>query len=187
MTTMTVELQLQRRCGDGSGGRTARPTRRITPTTRHRHPTRRRPAHRFIAEWPNRDPINELGFKLLTRSRGAFNSGEEKNLYAFVGNNPVSRFDPDGQKKKGPIAILIGLLTGCGKGPKAPNLPTLDANCAADPQVKQDYQRLIDCNSADGDGNAECAIICDCLAQGGGPAVNVCYNNCRNAYAKRCP
>jgi len=137
--------------------------------------------------WPNRDPINELGFKLLTRSRGAFNSGEEKNLYAFVGNNPVSRFDPDGQKKKGPIAILIGLLTGCGKGPKAPNLPTLDANCAADPQVKQDYQRLIDCNSADGDGNAECAIICDCLAQGGGPAVNVCYNNCRNAYAKRCP
>jgi len=137
--------------------------------------------------WPNRDPINEIGFKLLTRSRSPFNFGEEKNLYAFVGNNPVNQFDPDGQKKKGPIAILIGLLTGCGKGPKAPNLPTLDANCAADPVVKKSYQRLIDCNSADGDGNAECSIVCDCLAQGGGPAVNVCYDSCRKAYAKRCP
>jgi insecticidal toxin complex protein TccC len=73
-----------------------------------------------LQRWLNRDPINELGFKLLTRSRNEFNLNEEKNVYAFVGNEPVNRFDPDGRKKKGPITILIGFLSGCDKGAKDP-------------------------------------------------------------------
>jgi len=46
--------------------------------------------------WLSRDPINEVGLKLLTRSRTAFNMVEEKNLYGFVRNNPVSIVDPFG-------------------------------------------------------------------------------------------
>jgi RHS repeat-associated protein len=47
--------------------------------------------------WLNRDPINELGFNLLIRSQDAFNFDEEKNLYAFVHNDPLNRIDPDGR------------------------------------------------------------------------------------------
>jgi hypothetical protein len=78
MQTMTVELQLQRPCGDGAGGRTARRTRRITPTTRRCHPACRRPARRFVAHWLSRDPIAERG---------------GRNLYGFVYNNPIGRID----------------------------------------------------------------------------------------------
>jgi hypothetical protein len=44
--------------------------------------------------WPNRDPINEPGFKVLTgRPRRPFYRDEEKTLYGFVGNNPVGGID----------------------------------------------------------------------------------------------
>jgi len=47
--------------------------------------------------WPNRDPLNELGFKVLTNHRRIpFGREEEKNLYGFVRNNPVSIVDPFG-------------------------------------------------------------------------------------------
>ena len=47
--------------------------------------------------WLNRDPINEMGMKVLTRSRGVFNLDEEKNLYRFVRNNAVNLVDYLGQ------------------------------------------------------------------------------------------
>lgn len=40
--------------------------------------------------WLNRDPINELGFKLMARSGGRGNRSEEENLFRFVGNNRLS-------------------------------------------------------------------------------------------------
>jgi hypothetical protein len=49
------------------------------------------------AKWPNRDPINEPGFNLLIGSQDAFNFDEEKNLYAFVHNDPLNKIDPDGR------------------------------------------------------------------------------------------
>jgi RHS repeat-associated protein len=52
--------------------------------------------------WPNRDPINELGFNLLIRSQNPFNWDEEKNLYGFVGNDSVNRIDPYGLKDRWP-------------------------------------------------------------------------------------
>jgi RHS repeat-associated protein len=50
-----------------------------------------------MGRWPNRDPINELGFNLLIRSQNPFNLDEEKNLYGFVRNNPVTLVDSDGR------------------------------------------------------------------------------------------
>src|SRR6266516_4604518 len=41
--------------------------------------------------WPNRDPLNELGFKVLTRRVQPFNLKEENNLYRFVGNAPLDK------------------------------------------------------------------------------------------------
>jgi RHS repeat-associated protein len=49
--------------------------------------------------WPNRDPLGELGFTLLTRGRQPSRSyskrwlREQSNLYHFTFNNPINRFD----------------------------------------------------------------------------------------------
>jgi len=50
-----------------------------------------------VGKWPNRDPIYERGFRVLTNYRGLpFGKNEEKNLYGFVQGNPVSVVDPHG-------------------------------------------------------------------------------------------
>ena len=52
--------------------------------------------YRFYAptlqRWPNRDLINESGFK-LQGNRGNFDLDAENNLYTFVGNQPLSHVD----------------------------------------------------------------------------------------------
>ena len=64
--------------------------------------------------WLNRDPINELGFKLLARSGGGFNRSEEENLFRFVSNNPVNGFDPDGRSLMFPTGdLLAGAAENC--------------------------------------------------------------------------
>jgi len=71
-------IQLQR-YGDRRSGRwKARQPRRSTPTTHRCRPPCRKPESRFVADWPNRDPIGERG---------------GKNLYGFVGDDPIRRFD----------------------------------------------------------------------------------------------
>ncbi len=62
----------------------------------------------WLQRWPNRDPINEPGFKLLTRSGGTINWDEERNLYAFLRNNSVNNVDPLGQSVLAPVAGWIG-------------------------------------------------------------------------------
>jgi len=52
--------------------------------------TNRQPIAGF---WPNHDPINEIGFQTLNRSRRSFDRNQEKNLYVFVANNALSYFD----------------------------------------------------------------------------------------------
>jgi len=51
----------------------------------------------YLQRWLNRDPINEPGFNLLIQSQTPFNLDEEKNLYAFVHNDPLNKIDPDGR------------------------------------------------------------------------------------------
>lgn len=57
--------------------------------------------HRYYnpsaGRWASGDPINELGFNLLIGSQARFNSDEEKNLYAFVHNDPMNLIDADGR------------------------------------------------------------------------------------------
>ena len=64
-------------------------------------------AHGFYnptaGRWPNRDPINELGFQLLSHSRQKFNLEEEKQLYGFVHNDPMNQVDADGRVAVIPI------------------------------------------------------------------------------------
>jgi RHS repeat-associated protein len=64
-----------------------------------------------LGRWVSRDPINELGFKLLTGKDEAFDLYEEKNLYASVRNRPVNYIDALGNGLcicvfKGPIGKL---------------------------------------------------------------------------------
>jgi RHS repeat-associated protein len=64
-----------------------------------------------LGRWVSRDPINELGFKLLTGKDEAFDLYEEKNLYALVRNRPVNYIDALGNGLcicvfKGPIGKL---------------------------------------------------------------------------------
>ncbi len=47
--------------------------------------------------WPSRDPINEKGTFLITWKSKGFNFNEEQNLYRFVKNDSIERFDSDGR------------------------------------------------------------------------------------------
>jgi len=47
-------------------------------------------------KWPNRDPINELGFRVLHHGAGSVNGSSGPNLYTFVRNEPVFAMDPFG-------------------------------------------------------------------------------------------
>lgn len=96
--------------------------------------------HRYYSpstgRWPNHDPINELGFKKLTRHNERFNRKEESNLYRFVANNPLIYYDLSG-------------LRGCGKcGP--------DVTVAVDNTLKAIGDMFAKNPSAQGD-------MCDAL------------------------
>ena len=72
--------------------------------------------------WLSRDPINEAGQKLIAEDNGRLRVGEELNLYSFVGNLPVSRWDLLGKicgirvgQAKVRMYMEGGMLdTGCG-------------------------------------------------------------------------
>jgi len=49
-----------------------------------------------LQRWPNRDPINELGFQVLHQGAGSATGSSGPNLYTFVSNEPVSAMDPFG-------------------------------------------------------------------------------------------
>jgi RHS repeat-associated protein len=84
--------------------------------------------------WPNRDPINELGFNLLIQSQNPFNLDEEKNLYGFARNNPVVFYDADGRVV--PIIIGGGLAITTGQAVAATFGLSLAA-CLASPPCAQ--------------------------------------------------
>jgi RHS repeat-associated protein len=46
-----------------------------------------------LQRWPNRDPINELGFKVLIHRTAGLNRRLERDLYQFVGNSPIRHWD----------------------------------------------------------------------------------------------
>jgi len=60
--------------------------------------------------WPNRDPISELGFQVLTRRVQPFNLKEENNLYRFALNDPINKYDPDGRVV--PVVPVVIIIAG---------------------------------------------------------------------------
>ena len=52
--------------------------------------------------WLSRDPINELGFKVLTRNFETFKWNEEMNVYRVVKNDPTDSYDIYGLWYTGP-------------------------------------------------------------------------------------
>ena len=53
--------------------------------------------------WLTRDPIHEVGFLTLKAKKLGWHENAELNLYAFVGNAPIYRFDPLGLIDWGPL------------------------------------------------------------------------------------
>jgi RHS repeat-associated protein len=54
---------------------------------------RHRYLHPKLGRWGSRDPINELGFNVLTGNEEEPDRSEERHLYAYVANNPASHVD----------------------------------------------------------------------------------------------
>jgi len=91
---ITMRLQRQRRdARERLGGSTTSRPGRSMPTTPARRPSCRRPDHPRAARWPNRDPINESGHKLLRGEIRPLKLREELALYGFVANDPVNGLD----------------------------------------------------------------------------------------------
>lgn len=57
-----------------------------------------------LQRWLNRDPIHELGHQTLRAKRKSRIRPDNGNLYGFVHNNPISKYDPDG-RWVGPVLI----------------------------------------------------------------------------------
>jgi len=57
----------------------------------------------IMGRWTSRDPINDSGFKLQRSERKRkYHLNEEKNLYGFVGNDPIKAFDAFGLQNWNP-------------------------------------------------------------------------------------
>lgn len=120
---MTVEMQLQRPCGDGTGRRITRRARRITPTTHRRCPPCRRYGPPVVVRWLNCDPLGEPGFETLRHGKVNL-LGDGPNLYTFVQNNPVDRTDSFGLA----ISSIDGAMEACMKLPT----PAMQQECISD-------------------------------------------------------
>jgi hypothetical protein len=169
---ITVELQRQRQCGDGSGGRTARRTRRITPTTRRYHPSCRRPARRFVAEWLNRDPLGDEAFltfvskgKSMALRRQLRWDGLQPS-YVFVRNDPADYHDL--------LGLNLGIPT-CGYGCIPPPDPTPTDPCLA--AIKQVKDML---GNVGNDARAHCVGSC-MIAKACGKRVCKCLGTLKES------
>jgi len=73
-------------------------------------------------KWPNRDPINELGFQLLSHSGQTFNLEEERHPYTFLDNAPLADVDADGQAKARKCSKCGEAYRGSHRCPGAPDI-----------------------------------------------------------------
>ena len=90
--------------------------------------------------WLSRDPIGELGFHTLAGNRNR--RVRDGNLYCFVGNNPLTKFDLLGLTEKDVQTILNTFLstlkTMCGDGRCCPDIGWLQNVQACSPWSKRE-------------------------------------------------
>lgn len=86
------------------------------PTTPLRRPSCRRSGNRFVARWPNRDPLGERGAEVLLRQNGRVRPKyaellpDGPNLYGFVHNDPVSLVDADGRAIPAAVVAAVAVI-----------------------------------------------------------------------------
>jgi RHS repeat-associated protein len=115
--------------------------------------------------WPNRDPLTELGFKGITNNcLLPFGREEEKDLYIFVGNNPINNIDLFGLASTGdpsPISVLKDLIDGIKKAWKMAQ----DGECPKNPCLSTFSPTAVLCNCLyDSYPNLDKMAACVCLA-----------------------
>jgi hypothetical protein len=137
--------------------------------------------------WPNRDPINEPGFNLLTGKSGAFDLDEEKAIYCFVRNEPISRSDVLGLGLCAPLIWRAGCIefVGCSAAqlsdfrviPESKTgtmtTPSNGWNCNAD-----GFWSKGNANWFKVPGNCYTKVTC---SPGGGFSTSCCCNACLSA------
>lgn len=83
--------------------------------------------------WPNRDPLAELGSRVLQRQRATGRRIAllvDQNLYHAFSNDPISRIDPDGRCVPCIIAVALGIiLSGCDNHHHPPPPPKDPDDC----------------------------------------------------------
>ena len=67
----------------------------------------------LLGRWINRDPLHELGHKILLEKQGHRVRPSDGNLYVFVDNNPLFKIDLDGRKSVIVVGGVAGLLIAC--------------------------------------------------------------------------
>lgn len=146
-----------------------------------------------IQRWLNRDPVGDTAFDIvrlasITRSfRESLKDVETINLYCFVQNSPQEKYDALGLKSKGIFSIIGGILTGCGKAPvRSWTPPSGPGDCGNDPDYSVSVKDWTLCKSQTGDGAAECATMCSCLAGQTDAIEHLCQEACIMSYKSRC-
>ena len=139
--------------------------------------------------WINRDPLNEPGFKVLTRKREAFDVYEENNLYTFLRNRPVNYMDALGN---GPCICAfkgnIGKLTVNSNCKGVLSMWVIDeyntpaAGATAGTTVSADGF-VIGGTTYKVDGSTCVDINC----AGGTPTISCCVNLTALCLGKKCP
>jgi len=66
-----------------------------------------------IGRWASRDPIGELGHKILVGNHGKRIRPDDGNLYGFVDNNPLTKVDPDGRSPVIVGGAVVGIVVAC--------------------------------------------------------------------------
>jgi RHS repeat-associated protein len=122
--------------------------------------------------WLNRDPLGEPGFTLLQRPRAKGHSGH--NLYAFVGNNPITRLDPLGLW----YDSISGYLRSCAE--LYPYDKKMFCNCMCVPTTVPDTEQ--ECRKK----CEECADLASSIGKGKRDPQAMCLCTCiqANKWAK---